>query len=88
MVAIWREPAVSTSTLSPCLAKASTTRWSVKKACFSEPITPRTVVRSPALLPPSPRPQMTTATTASSSTTASPMDNRRFTNLTIPLSRP
>lgn len=84
VVAICRDPAVSTSTFRPCRAKASTTRRSVKKACFSEPITPRTVVVEPAALS-SPRPQMITPTTASTSTTASPIDTRRFTS--TPLSR-
>ena len=78
-MAIWREPAGSTSHVQAVLGeRVDLTRWSLKKASFSEPMTPRTVVVEPAALSP-PRPQMITPTTASSSTTASPIDTRRFT---------
>jgi hypothetical protein len=68
-VAISRDPAISTATLSPCRAKTATTAGSRKNGCFSEPMTPRTVV-SGAGLPASTR-SLTEATIA----VATPMES-------------
>jgi hypothetical protein len=75
-VAICLDPAGSTSTFSPCRTNTSLTRWSAKKASFSEPITPRTVSSREGWSPPCPR--TIAVTTPTRSTTARPMPSVLF----------
>ncbi|WP_329236311.1 hypothetical protein OG417_31680 [Actinoallomurus sp. NBC_01490] len=72
-VAIWRDPAESTSTASPARANALRTAGSAKNASFSEPMTPRTVV----VRWEEPWPRRSAITTPASRTTASAIESIR-----------